>query len=450
MNFIDTLPNRIRPTFPDMRARDPWLDDTADGICRRYLQEVRAEVQSAEFDDRFARATMFLLPYLSRVFKGRNLRALEVGCGEGAKAIALANVFGEYVGLDIVPRVIKTAQNVSRKYGLKNTHFEVVEAANLGKFLEVQERRFDIILLYAVLEHLTVEEKLDLLRLCWNYLSDDGHLFVGEAPNRMVPTDFHSSKLLYFQCMPLDLWRRYYERSPHESWRRALDGAVGKEQFEHVAFRRGLHIGHQEFELGLPSVARLSDHMVADNFAVEMLNLYPYTPVEFLKLCEFDQLTSFSPGVRLVPIEFPRVFSRYYVEMLLQKGRAPVAADRGFRALVPGESGMLSNHRLSEGLLLAKGATYAVPATALPEGNSELADVTLVFHRPAECGVLEVMTADGSAVAEIDVAGAMKEISKWRANLAVRLPAVEVRQLPLTLRVSSDTPVTLKFILLER
>ena len=62
MSFIETLPGRIRPTFPNLQRRDEELDQFSDDILRRYLRDVRPHVSSSEFDDRFARATLFLLP----------------------------------------------------------------------------------------------------------------------------------------------------------------------------------------------------------------------------------------------------------------------------------------------------------------------------------------------------------------------------------------------------
>jgi 2-polyprenyl-3-methyl-5-hydroxy-6-metoxy-1,4-benzoquinol methylase len=450
MSFIDTLPGRISPTFPNLQRRNEELDQFSDDILRRYLRDVRPHVNSAEFDDRFARATLFLLPYLSQVFTGRKLRALEVGCGQGAKAVALSQAFSEYVGVDIVPGVIREAKNFSDRFQLSNTRFEAVEAANLGSFLDKQPEKFDVIILYAVLEHLTIEEKLNLLNLCWEYLDPDGYIFIGEAPNRMVPTDYHSSKLLYFQGMPLDLWSRYYQRSPNESWKLALSAATDKAEFEHTAFRRGMHVGHQEFELGLPSVQNLSDHMISDNFAVEMLNLYPYTGIEFLTKCQHDQLTSFPPGVRLVPIELPPVFSRYYVETVLRKSPPPESRRRAFRVLAAGESGAYYNRKLAEGFRLGGGAEFVIPREALPDGDAATIETTVSFHRPAECGVVEVVAKDGDIVAEIDVPEAMRHISKWRANLSLTLPTIAADQFPVTLRSRSGPETVLSYVFMWR
>jgi 2-polyprenyl-3-methyl-5-hydroxy-6-metoxy-1,4-benzoquinol methylase len=450
MSFIETLPGRISPTFPNIQRRDEELDQFSDDILRRYLRDVRPHVNSAEFDDRFARATLFLLPYLSQVFTGRKLRALEVGCGQGAKAVALSHAFSEYVGVDIVPGVIREAKNFSDRFRLSNTRFEAVEAANLESFLAAQPAKFDVIILYAVLEHLTIEEKLNLLSLCWEYLEPDGYVFIGEAPNRMVPTDYHSSKMLYFQIMPLDLWRRYYQRSPNESWKSALDAATDKAEFEHTAFRRGMHVGHQEFELGLPSIQNLSDHMISDNFAVEMLNLYPYTGIEFLTKCQHDQLTSFPPGVRLVPIELPPVFSRYYIETVLRKSPSPKSPRRAFRVLAAGESGAHYNRKLSEGFCLSGDAEFVISRDALPEGDATTIETTLSFFRPAECGVVEVVANDGDIVAEIDVPQAMRHISKWRANLSLTLPTIAAEKFPVTLRSRPGSVTVLSYVFMWR
>ena len=61
--------------------------------------------QSDKFQQRFELANRFAASLLERT--GRPLstmRALEVGCGEGPKACALAPMFKEYVGIALMPK----------------------------------------------------------------------------------------------------------------------------------------------------------------------------------------------------------------------------------------------------------------------------------------------------------------------------------------------------------
>ena len=89
MGFIDTLPDSISPTLPNLAAPDFDVDELCDDMLRRYRRDLRSDVGDEKFDNRFSRATMFVLPYLSQRFDARKLRALEVGCGTQPATTAL-------------------------------------------------------------------------------------------------------------------------------------------------------------------------------------------------------------------------------------------------------------------------------------------------------------------------------------------------------------------------
>ena len=150
------------------------LDERMKVLMETYLAKRVTYGLQSDFDGRFYRAAAFLLPFLDRNLPRRPRRILEIGCGKGAKSMALSLLCDEYHAIDIVPHEVNNAKKSAKVLGDKNAHFRVGEAAHIKTLLSDRDDKFDLIILYAVLEHLTPEEKLEMLAEIWNYLDEDG------------------------------------------------------------------------------------------------------------------------------------------------------------------------------------------------------------------------------------------------------------------------------------
>jgi hypothetical protein len=90
---------------------------------------------------RFNTAVLFLLPFLLSALPSRDLRALEVGCGKGSKAVPLAHIFSEYLGFDFWPGEVDRARNLANHFGRKNIDLWYDSVSNIGTILENIEVR---------------------------------------------------------------------------------------------------------------------------------------------------------------------------------------------------------------------------------------------------------------------------------------------------------------------
>ena len=266
---------------------------------------------SEKFKQRFEQARRFVAPLLQQT--GRPLskmRALEVGCGEGPKTCALAPLFKEYVGIDLDADGLAMGQANAEALNITNADMRLQEADDLPDILANEQ--FDVIFLYAVLEHLTISERLETLRLCWEALPPEGLLYIGETPNRISPIDYHSSGLPYLNLLPPELAQHFIDRSSHESWRNRVRS---EETIELGLYRNGQHVGFEEFDLSIAPPQELATHLVADNWSEPMMNLYPLRWFEPRNLDDFDVLCQ--SGFHDKPL--PSMFGRYWIEGILAK-----------------------------------------------------------------------------------------------------------------------------------
>jgi hypothetical protein len=74
------------------------------------------------------------------------------------------------------------------------------------------------------------------LESCRNALPKDGFLYVGAAPNRAAPVDYHSSLMAGFHHLPMELAARKFENSKHESW---FNRVKSEESLELGFYRNG-------------------------------------------------------------------------------------------------------------------------------------------------------------------------------------------------------------------
>lgn len=243
-NFIDISENK-KMILSD-KIKDTYIPTISDNISAEKLNdEVSEHIEGRIFVDRIR-----VVPWLSKNINLNNLSILEIGCGTGSSSITLAEQGSNVTGIDIHKESLEIAKLRADLYGL-NIKFLEVSSINIDEL----EQDFDAIILYATLEHLTVEERLDTLKKCKNTLKKGGYLITIEAPNRLWYFDSHTSELPFFQWLPDNLAYKYSKYSPKQSF---SNNYLDNEYDNLTSFlRRGRGVSYHEFELVFNDLSEL-------------------------------------------------------------------------------------------------------------------------------------------------------------------------------------------------
>jgi len=117
--------------------------------------------------------------------KDKNMQILEVGCGMGHNLYSLSKLgFRNILGIDLSPECIDFC---------KAKGFNVLLLAKNDNFYLQNSHKFDLVILYDVLEHYSPEDGADLLLKIRQVLKDDGRLIIS-VPNADYPLNL---KLAY-------------------------------------------------------------------------------------------------------------------------------------------------------------------------------------------------------------------------------------------------------------
>ncbi|HPW56374.1 MAG TPA: class I SAM-dependent methyltransferase [Thermoanaerobaculaceae bacterium] len=129
------------------------------------------------------------------------------------------------MAVDIAEGSLQVARERCAEYGLE---VELV-SANVSEIRQVfGGRRFDLVIFLASLEHMTLEERIEVIGSTWEMLLPQGLWCLVETPNRLWYFDQHTSRLPFFHWLPDDLALLCSRHGPRESFRgryRVLDAA---------------------------------------------------------------------------------------------------------------------------------------------------------------------------------------------------------------------------------
>ncbi|MBV9264598.1 MAG: methyltransferase domain-containing protein [Acidobacteriaceae bacterium] len=181
-------------------------------------------------DHMFGRLESFrssVIPWLSAAMPLQRMKVLEIGCGTGASTVALAEQGAEVFGLDVSDGALAVGRERLKLYGL---HADFA-AANAAEFPSViGNRQFDCIIYFAVLEHMTWQERQASLSAAWRHLRPGQYLVVIETPNRLWYMDDHTSGELFFHWISDEAAFAYSRLTEREIYNRAFRGEITDEQ----------------------------------------------------------------------------------------------------------------------------------------------------------------------------------------------------------------------------
>jgi len=192
------------------------------------------------------------VPWLQRLSPGPGT-VVEIGCGSGSSTAAFATICGRVIGYDFVDAYLDMARRRLEILGVRNAEVRQAGARDTAEILAAHPG-VDGVILYAVLEHMTISERLDTLRAAWAALKPGGFLLVGETPNRLSYWDAHTTEMPFMQMLPVDLALDYYDRTSRTDVKQQVAAglAAGRAAGKTALIRTGYSgASFHEFELAL-------------------------------------------------------------------------------------------------------------------------------------------------------------------------------------------------------
>ncbi|MDW7773272.1 MAG: class I SAM-dependent methyltransferase [Desulfobulbaceae bacterium] len=243
---------------------------------------------------RYNHALRHVAPWLSRTIELSGKNVLEIGCGTGSSTAALAHYVQKIEGYDIHSLAVQGARKRMEIMGLTNARLHIIdEDALITRIVKDAGNKYDIILLFAVLEHQTVIERHNTLTACWDLLAEDGIMAVIDTPNILHYFDLHTSKLPFLHMLPGRLYARYAVHSPRPVFARSFSDEMQKSesQLDLQISRWGRGASYHDFELALGKDYK--NLLVAEGFEPEILDWFACTPEEeilrwYVQHKEFD------------------------------------------------------------------------------------------------------------------------------------------------------------------
>ena len=257
----------IARAMQEVYFRGDWFDSLSDaerdGIIRDHVR------------GRYDIARSWLIPWIYKYVDLSNTKVVEIGCGTGSTSAALA-VEGCFVeAFDISAGVVKAAKMRAQIMGLNNIRFHHhFQNDILDELCRANPpNSVEMVVCFAMLEHATYRERIDLLRRVWDMLAPGGLLVIGDTPNRLSYWDHHTAWMPFFNSLPHELAIDYIDRSPRNGHIAAVKRAKEKSLDAAVEqlIRLGRGISHHEFELAIGDVGQ---YVVGDGFDPEPLSYY--------------------------------------------------------------------------------------------------------------------------------------------------------------------------------
>ena len=199
-----------------------------------------------------------MIPWVNAAFPLHDKSVIEVGCGTGSTTAALALHAGSVHAFDIADGSLVCAKDRCDLLGLTNVEIEGLAKDWIERFASREigpaPNSAQVIICYAVLEHMLPHERLAFLRSAWRTLEPGGILVIFETPNRLHFYDWHSSWLVFFDVLPDDLASAYLSRTTREDTpadiisQELTDFDEGKRE---RLYRWGRGVSFHEFELAI-------------------------------------------------------------------------------------------------------------------------------------------------------------------------------------------------------
>jgi ubiquinone/menaquinone biosynthesis C-methylase UbiE len=397
--------------FMSLETNSNADQDVRDRFLKIY-KPLRAEGMDDYNLSRVATALFYYRPLLSALLQPtQSKNVVEIGCGSGSKALAWADLFASYVGIDLIPHRAEQAEAAFKTFGVANAR---VITGNAEEILREPGRHgipeIDLLVLYAVLEHLTIPERRSILRLAQDVYRRGGHVLIAESPNRLSPFDAHSFQLPFIEWLPTELQVEYAAWSERKDLTSQLDAAPPDWKADRL-YRIGRGLSFHEFACFWDKDTYEGMSALQDGFSASMLNMEPFRREEsdLMNLCRDHN------------INMHRMFKRYWINALLSR-RSGRKASPGVRYLPPS--------RVAPGLAVEEGRGFwdLDRVTIRPDGR----DVITIVDKEgiADEAVLLINLARSPGTLTIEQGRAGLLSSRQEATRSISLRTLALGRLP--------------------
>jgi len=219
------VPSKLRNNFTEVSPPD--LEGLRRLIAESYFRDwvgddrleefLRSEDGKQSMDNqllgRLNQVRSSFIPWVDSVFPLKGARVLEIGAGTGVAAVAMAEQEAQVIGVDVCPLSLAVGRRRAAAHGLSE-QINMIEgdAKDLPDLLDDTE--IDMIVFFAVLEHMTYQQRLSSLAAAWSILRPNQYLCITHTPNRLWYYDGHTSRLPFFNWLPDEIAYEYSKYSP--------------------------------------------------------------------------------------------------------------------------------------------------------------------------------------------------------------------------------------------
>lgn len=299
---------RFRTLAPDKAAE--LAQFTRAHYAERVTDEgdLDAALAGALVEDRYAN-----VPWLDAAYPLDGARILEIGCGTGESTLALAEQGAIVTGIDVDEAALTVGRERLKLYGL-DADLRMGNAANVAS--ELPDRMFDMVIFFASLEHMTLQERFAAMEQTWGMLKPGGVWVVVEAPNRLWFWDGHTSMENFYNWLPDELAARWAHRAARPHFAEAFPARANADTspFDTTLLARwGRGVSFHEFDLVMGDALKLnvvsnkSDFLRRSNPA-----MFAHSLVS--KARRYERfLESIAPGIN------PGFFKQY-LDLIIRKG----------------------------------------------------------------------------------------------------------------------------------
>lgn len=289
--------------------RETYFSNYEEGFLETELgiQDLQANVF-----ERYNNSLRHVVPWVADHIDLAGKKMVEIGAGTGSSTAAFAHFVDSIHSYDIDALSVEGARKRFEALQIKNASVDLIQKQELIERLEVQHKGgVDVILLFAVLEHQTIEERIATIKTCHQLLHTGGLLVVVETPNLLTYFDYHTSLLPFLHFAPTSLYYRYAKNSPRNGFNSGFAGAdsLPAGEIDEAIMRWGRGVSYHDFELALG--VNYADCIVANGFEKQILEWVDVSLEEEVLRYYIEQKG----------LSVPAAFTRVFLNFIMKKGQ---------------------------------------------------------------------------------------------------------------------------------